>query len=347
MQRRQFIGAAAGSAGLPILAAAQVAPAAAVPAFPAAPATALPLPGRSGPATMATGLTLANLRGPNGPRLAVRTAHGVLDVTVAGAALGFTVPRTTDELLSEGAGQLKACVAAALAAPRPQWFVTEDEAAFAPAVTNPQKIVCIGLNYRRHAREVGMAEPKAPILFNKFNNALTHHRATVPTQGLPGNHFDYEVELVIVMGRRCVGVAEDRALEYVHGYCTGNDFSERSYQMITSQWVAGKSSNGFAPLGPWLVSADLVGDPNALKLETRVNGELRQSSSTADFIFNCQQLVSYCSHLFPLEPGDIIYTGTPEGVILGKAKDQQVWLKAGDRVAVTVEKLGTLDITVG
>ncbi len=293
------------------------------------------------------GLTLANLRGPDGPRLAVRVDGGLLDVTRAAHHLGFSVPRTTDELIKEGAGQLHECLAAAHAHRSGDWRIAEADAPFAPAVTHPQKIVCVGLNYRRHAREIGMAEPQVPILFNKFNNALTHHRAVVPTAGLPGNHFDYEVELVIVMGRRCVAVSEERALDHVHGYCTGNDISERSYQLITSQWLSGKSSDGFAPLGPYLVSADLVGNPNALKLETRVNGELRQSSNTADLIFNCQQIIAFASRLFPLEPGDLIYTGTPEGVVLGMPKDRQVWLKTGDRVVTTVEKLGALEITVG
>jgi 2-keto-4-pentenoate hydratase/2-oxohepta-3-ene-1,7-dioic acid hydratase in catechol pathway len=228
-----------------------------------------------------------------------------------------------------------------------QWLHAEATAPFAPAVLNPQKLVCIGLNYRRHAREIGMAEPKAPILFNKFNNALTHHGGVVPTAGLPGDHFDYEGELVIVIGRRCVNVPEEQALAHVFGYCTGNDFSERSAQFITSQWLAGKSSDGFAPLGPWLVTADLAGDPNAMAVETWVNGELRQSSNTSDLIFNCQQIVSYCSRVFPLEPGDLIYTGTPEGVILGMPKEKQVWLKRGDRVATRIGGLGTLEITVG
>lgn len=301
----------------------------------------------SSAAGAATGLILANLRGPLGPRLAVRLEHGLLDITVAARALGFTVPQTTDALIGAGEGQLRACMAQALAQRRDDWIVAEDEAPFAPSVTNPQKIICIGLNYRRHAREIGMAEPKVPIVFSKFNNALTHHRATIPTAGLPGNHFDYESELVLVIGRRCVDVAESDALGGVFGYSAGNDFSERSYQLMTSQWLSGKSSDGFAPLGPYLVTADLVGDPNALKLETHVNGQLRQSSTTADFIFNCQQIIAFCSRLFPLEPGDIIYTGTPEGVILGMPKERQVWLKPGDKVATTIEKLGTLEVTVG
>jgi len=268
-------------------------------------------------------------------------------VTIAARALGKVVPATTDALISDGPGQLAECIAAATAKPREGWLIAEADAPFAPAVTNPQKLICIGLNYRRHAHEVGMAEPKAPILFNKFNNTLNHHRGVVPTQGLPGNHFDYECELVIVMGRRCVGVSEDKALDYVFGYATGNDFSERTYQVITSQWLAGKSSDGFAPLGPYIVTADQVPNPNNLSIETRVNGELRQSSNTSDFIFNCNQIISYASHVFPLEPGDIIYTGTPEGVIMGMPKDRQNWLRAGDKVVTTVGHLGALEITVG
>ena len=337
MNRRNFIQSA-------------VAAVVAVPAPSAGGGTAaapLPQAGREGPATMATGLTLANLRGADGPRLAVKTAKGVLDAVEAGKLLKKKVPRTTDELIAGGPQQLAACVEAALMSKRAGLFTTEAEAAYAPAVTNPQKIVCIGLNYRRHAKEIGMPEPKAPILFNKFNNTLTSHKATVPTKGLPGDHFDYEVELVIVIGKRCVNVPEDKALDYAFGYATGNDFSERSYQMITSQWLAGKTSDGFAPLGPWLVCADLVGNPDALKVETHVNGEQRQSSNTSDMIFNCRQLISYCSKLFPLEPGDLIYTGTPEGVVLGMPKEKQVWLKTGDKVVTTIEKLGALEITVG
>ncbi len=350
MKRRAFITAAAGGAGLPLLAAAQSGGArSAAAGSPASASRPDPLPpsGRNGPDVPAAGLTVANLRGPDGPRLAVRTDRGLVDITAAARSLGYSVPATTDALVNHGEGQLRACLSAALQHKSGRWLVPEADALFAPAVTNPQKIICVGLNYRRHAREIGMAEPKVPILFNKFNNALTHHRAVVPTEGLPGNHFDYEVELVIVMGRRCVSVSEEHALDHVYGYCTGNDFSERSYQLITSQWMSGKSSDGFAPLGPFLVSANLVGNPNALKLETYVNGERRQSSSTSDFIFNCQQIIAFASRLFPLEPGDIIYTGTPEGVVLGMPKDRQVWLKTGDRVLTTIEKLGALEITVG
>ena len=302
----------------------------------------LPATGRQGPGEMTKGLTLANLRGP---RLGVKTAKGILDIAAAAKAAKLKVPRDTDDLIANGEQDLRKAID--FAGKSARFLIPEETAEFAPAVTNPQKIVCIGLNYRRHAKEIKMEEPKAPPVFNKFNNSLTHHRATVPTKGLPNNHFDYEVELVIVIGRRCQNVSEDKALDYVFGYATGNDFSERASQLITTQWLAGKTSDGFAPLGPYLVCADLAGNPNELKLETHVNGELRQSSSTSDFIFNTQQIISYCSKLFPLEPGDIIFTGTPEGVVLGMPKEKQVWLKPGDKVVTSIEKLGALEITVG
>jgi 2-keto-4-pentenoate hydratase/2-oxohepta-3-ene-1,7-dioic acid hydratase in catechol pathway len=326
MQRRDLLKlAAASGVSVPLLANAKALP-----------------KGGAGPGTMTTGLTLANLRSDHGGRLAVKTDKGILDVTAAAKKTGHKVPKDTDDLIENGEQQLKACIKATKGG-----YIAEAEAQFAPAVLNPQKIICIGLNYRKHAKEIGMPEPKAPPIFNKYNNALTHHRSTVPTKGLPNDHFDYEVELVVVMGKRAVAVPESEALNYVFGYAVGNDFSERGSQMITSQWTAGKTSDGFAPLGPYLVCADVVGNPNALGLKTTVNGEVRQNSNTSDFIFNTQQIIAYCSKLFPLEPGDIIYTGTPEGVVLGMPKDKQVWLKPGDKVITSIEKLGELEITVG
>jgi 2-keto-4-pentenoate hydratase/2-oxohepta-3-ene-1,7-dioic acid hydratase in catechol pathway len=215
-------------------------------------------------------------------------------------------------------------------------------------LANPGKIVCIGLNYRRHAAEIGAPIPKVPILFNKFNNALAAHNAVIR---LPPREvaykFDYETELLVVMGRHARDVGEAEALDYVAGYCTANDFSARDLQLETGgQWMIGKTLDSFAPIGPYFVSAARVADPNNLKIETRVNGEVRQSSNTGDMIFNVKQLIAYISRHFALEPGDIISTGTPEGVIQGKPVDKRVWLKAGDKVASTIEKLGTLDFTL-
>jgi 2-keto-4-pentenoate hydratase/2-oxohepta-3-ene-1,7-dioic acid hydratase in catechol pathway len=154
--------------------------------------------------------------------------------------------------------------------------------------------------------------------------------------------FDHEVELVVVMGKTAYRVSEEDALSYVFGYCTGNDFSARDLQRKTSQFLLGKTSDGFAPIGPYLVTADQIPDPNKLKLECYVNGERRQSNNTSDMIFNVKTIISYASQHFTLKPGDIFFTGTPEGVIFGKPPDKQVWLKAGDKITTVIEKLGEL-----
>lgn len=135
-------------------------------------------------------------------------------------------------------------------------------------------------------------------------------------------------------------MSEAEALDYVAGYCTGNDFTARDMQYLTSQFMIGKTFDGFAPLGPYLMTSDLVGDPNNLRLECRVNGEQRQDWNTSDMIFNCRQMISFASRMMTIKPGDIFFTGTPHGVIFGKPKAEQVWLKGGDRVVCSVEKLG-------
>ena len=222
-------------------------------------------------------------------------------------------------------------------------FVATDAAKFGPCVMAPEKIICIGLNYRSHVAEAGEKLPPVPILFNKFNSALNHHGGTVDvTAEKVAKKFDYEGEMVIVMGRTARDVSEADALSYVFGYATGHDFSARDTQLETSQWMAGKAGDGWGPVGPWLVTADQV-DPTNLAIETRVNGDVRQSSNTKNMIFDCKTLISFISSRMTLRPGDLIFTGTPEGVILGYPKDKQVWLKAGDTITTTIEKLGVLE----
>ena len=226
-----------------------------------------------------------------------------------------------------------------------RFFVAEAEAAFGPCVTDPEKIICVGLNYRAHAAEANQKPPEVPILFNKFNSALNHHRGTINVSEENAKEFDYEAELVLVIGRTARNVPEDQALDYVLGYACGHDFSARELQRRTSQWMLGKAGDGWGPVGPWLVTADQV-DPDALKIECLVNGEVRQSSTTAMLIHDCRKLVSYCSRYMTLRPGDIIFTGTPEGVIAGYPAEKRVWLKAGDRVTTRIEKLGELEFTL-
>ena len=293
--------------------------------------------------SMAKGLTLLNMRRDGMVALGVKTDKGVLDVARAARALRMHAPMCTDDVIVHGDHGLTALVAAALAKPAPEFFIDEARIEYAPAITNPQKIVCVGLNYARHARETNNPIPKLPILFNKFNNTLNAHRAPVRVSAVAAQNFDYEAELVIVMGKRAANVSEAEALSYVFGYATGNDFTARDLQSRSSQWMIGKTNDGFGPIGPYVVCADLVGDPNNLKIECLVNGETRQSSNTSDMVFNCAQIISYTSKLFTLEAGDIIFTGTPEGVIAGYAKEKQVWLKPGDKLVTRIEKLGSLE----
>jgi 2-keto-4-pentenoate hydratase/2-oxohepta-3-ene-1,7-dioic acid hydratase in catechol pathway len=303
---------------------------------------------KADPRQMPKGMTFCTLRVGDGYGLGLKTEKGILDVSAASHALREPAPTTMDAIF-KGEGDLAALKRLAdkarSGAQAANFFVPETQAKFGPAVTNPEKIVCIGLNYRKHAAETGQPVPKEPILFNKFNNALNCHAGTIAVSKEPAQQFDYEAELVIVMGRGGRNIKEEEALSHVFGYATGNDFTARDLQRRSSQWMLGKSCDGFAVVGPWLVSADQV-DPNTLKIDLKVNGETRQSSNTGDMVFNCQKLIAYISKHMTLKAGDIIFTGTPEGVISGMPKDKQVWLKAGDKVETTIEKLGTHSFTL-
>ena len=304
-----------------------------------------------GPKGMPRGLTLVSIKQSNGAEtLGVKTAHGILDVVAARRALGLPAPATLEEMLAAGsAPAVAAIVEAAARSPKAKdAMLDESKMTFGRLFINPSKIICVGLNYSDHAKETGMKLPTEPILFNKYNNTLAAHQDTIK---LPppdvSTKFDYETELLIVIGKPARNIAAADALDCIAGYCVGHDFSARDLQLEKGgQWMIGKTLDKFAPIGPYFVSADLVGDPNALDLETKVNGEIRQSSNTKNFVFNTQAMVAYASKLFTLNPGDIIFTGTPPGVIVGKPKDKQVWLKAGDRIESTIEKLGTLTFTL-
>ena len=214
----------------------------------------------------------------------------------------------------------------------------EEDLVIGPCVGTPSKIICIGLNYRQHALESGMAIPVIPVVFTKYNNTLVDFGGDVPL-GKVGEQFDYEVELGVVIGRRCKDVSASSALDYVLGYCVANDLSCRDLQFRTSQWLMGKSLDYFLPLGKYLVSADEVGDPQRLQLRCLLNGEVRQDSNTADMVFSVASIIEDLSRHMTLEPGDLILTGTPQGVIMGMKEKN--WLKPGDIVEVEIEKLGS------
>ena len=223
--------------------------------------------------------------------------------------------------------------------------VVEEGLVYAPVVTKPEKILCVGLNYVDHAKESNMDIPAYPVLFSKFNNALAAHNQTI---SLPkdGEKFDYEAELVIVIGKEASKVTKEDALSYVFGYTVGNDFSARDLQFRSGQWLLGKSCDDFAPIGPYLITSDEI-DPQNLEVKCTVNGEVRQSANTRDMIFDCATIISYVSQFITLKPGDIIFSGTPDGVILGYPEENQQWLKPGDEVIVSIERIGELVNVVG
>jgi 2-keto-4-pentenoate hydratase/2-oxohepta-3-ene-1,7-dioic acid hydratase in catechol pathway len=210
----------------------------------------------------------------------------------------------------------------------------------------PEKVLCIGRNYRAHAAETGSDVPTVPIVFNKFPSTLTASGATVPHPPAT-EQLDYEGELVVVMGRRAFNVRAADALSYVAGYTVGNDLSARDLQNRTSQWLLGKSLPAFGPIGPVVVTRDELPDPAGLDLALYRNGERVQHASTDLMVFDVPTLIEYISHILPLRPGDVIFTGTPDGVILGKPVGERRWLQPGDRLEVTIERIGTLVTLIG
>ena len=210
-------------------------------------------------------------------------------------------------------------------------------------VPRPGKVICVGLNYRDHAKETGKAIPSEPVLFSKFANSVVGPGADVVVPPEAGK-VDYEAELAVVIGRRASRVAAADALDHVAGYACANDVSSRSLQFLSDQWLLGKAIDTFLPLGPYLVTAEEVPDPQALGIRCLVNDELRQDSDTGQMVFGVAELISYASRTITLEPGDLLVTGTPSGV--GDGADPPRYLRDGDRMRVEVDGLGELENTI-
>ena len=272
------------------------------------------------------------------PSLGIQTPQGVIDVEKESARRGLPAPTDMNSAIALGQAGLDQLASLTEGA---QCFT---DAPLAPVVTQTGKILCIGLNYRQHAKECNLPLPEKPVLFNKFSNALAAHGDCVTL--LPDYlEYDYEAELVAVIGKPARGVKEEDALSYVYGYTCGNDLSTRDLQFDRgNQWVLSKTLDGFAPIGPCLVPAGEL-DPQNLAISSTVNGEVRQNSNTGDMIFTVAQIIADLSHHFTLQPGDLIFTGTPQGVMHGYPADQKNWLRPGDRVDVTIQHIGTLTTT--
>src|SRR4051812_14162171 len=215
-----------------------------------------------------------------------------------------------------------------------------EEVQLLPPVVDPQKIICLGLNYRSHAEEAGIEAPEVPTFFAKWPNALAAPGAEVPLPAY-SQKVDYEAEVAFVIARRCRDVPEEEALDVIAGYTLLNDLSARDYQFKTPQWGPGKVFDGSAPCGPALVTPDEAGQPDAIEISLTLNGEEMQRSTTADLIHSIPATLAYLSMLMTLEPGDIVSTGTPAGV--GSVRQPRVWLKPGDEAVVESPQLGRLE----
>jgi len=210
-------------------------------------------------------------------------------------------------------------------------------------VPKPGKIFAVGHNYKEHILEMGRQLPSHPVLFAKFGNTVIGPEDDIPFYPV-SDQLDYEAEFAFVIGNRAKNISEEDALDYVAGYAVANDVTYRDIQRRTLQWLQGKTVDGSLPMGPWLTTADEIADPQTLEMVLTVNGEERQRTNTANQVFSVKHLVAFLSNLATLEPGDIVITGTPGGVI--QAMEPQVWLKDGDVVRVEIEQVGVLENTV-
>ncbi len=280
-------------------------------------------------------MRLATLQTPSGPRAAVLSGEHYVDLHATDPAL----PTSVRALLAGGPALLRA---AAAAAGKPTAIkVPVVGSKVLPPVPDPEKIWCVGLNYRDHALETGAAIPRDPILFSKFNTALIGSGDTIVLPPV-STKVDYEAELVLVIGKAGRFIPEKEANDYLAGYMVGHDVSARDWQLEKDgkQWLAGKTFDTFAPTGPILVTSDEVPDAMNLGIRLRLNGTTMQDSNTRQLIFSPAALVAYISQVVTLQPGDLIFTGTPPGV--GVARKPPVFLKGGDVVEVEIDGLGVL-----
>jgi 2-keto-4-pentenoate hydratase/2-oxohepta-3-ene-1,7-dioic acid hydratase in catechol pathway len=280
-------------------------------------------------------MRLVSYRSEEGICAGVQVVEGVLD---AGALLGER-PLGARRLIEEGRLDELAEVSRIEGDVQPASVMR-----LLPPVPDPEKIICIGLNYRSHAEEAGIDPPEQPTFFAKFPNALAPTGATV---ALPAasEMVDYEAEVAFVIGRRCREVDAADALDAVAGYMLLNDLSARDLQFATPQWMPGKVFDGSAPCGPALVTRDEAGPPDEISFTLNLNGDRMQDASTSDLIFSVAELVARLSRWMTLEPGDVVSTGTPAGV--GSVRQPRVWLKQGDEIVISSPTLGELHTTIG
>jgi 2-keto-4-pentenoate hydratase/2-oxohepta-3-ene-1,7-dioic acid hydratase in catechol pathway len=273
-------------------------------------------------------MRLMSFKSAGRPSFGIAVADGVID----GRRLGGGTRTLRDALVADSLPALRR-----LASEKPDYRF--DEVEFLPPVADASKLLCIGINYVPHMKEMGRERPEYPVVFVRFADSIVGHGQPMirPHDSV---QFDYEGELAVVIGRRARRVSRAAALDYVAGYACFNDGSVRDYQRHSAQFTPGKNFHASGSFGPWLVTSDEVPDPRKLRLTTRLNGEVVQDESVGELCFDVAQLIEYCSRWAQLEPGDVIVTGTPGGV--GAGRTPPLWMKAGDTVEVEITHLGVL-----
>jgi 2-keto-4-pentenoate hydratase/2-oxohepta-3-ene-1,7-dioic acid hydratase in catechol pathway len=282
-------------------------------------------------------MRLATIETANGPRACVEIGDRLVDIH----AVDPSLPTSVKGLLAAGPAALTAARAVVESSAASAASLPADQPRRLPPIPDASKIVCLGLNYRDHAIESGLEPPPEPVLFSKYPTTLIGHGAPIVLPAV-SRSVDYEAELVVVVGKGGRHISQADAMNHVAGYTVGHDVSARDWQLEKpgKQWMAGKTFDTFAPTGPALVTTDEVPDPGDLRIALRLNGETMQDSRTNQLIFAVDFVIAYLSRIFTLEPGDLIFTGTPPGV--GMARKPPVWLKPGDVVEVEIERLGVL-----
>jgi 2-keto-4-pentenoate hydratase/2-oxohepta-3-ene-1,7-dioic acid hydratase in catechol pathway len=284
------------------------------------------------------------------PSIGVELETGILDIPDAASLFGrkyhvrgHSFPTTMMDLLQweSGIDVVRQIIQRYLKTPKSERLMTRplNSITLEAPISRPGKIVALGKNYLDHVEETKSEVPQFPVIFAKFPSSVIGPDDTIHIPEL-SSKIDWEVELGIVIGRYCKDVNEKKVLDYVAGYTIINDVSARDLQMGDGQWVRGKSLDGFCPMGPCIVTKDELGDASKLKMYTKVNGVIKQESSTSNLIFNVPSIVSYLSQSFTLEPGDVIATGTPSGV--GFVREPPEFLQPGDKVEMYIEKIGHL-----
>lgn len=277
-------------------------------------------------------MKICNITVDNEIHVAVEGKTGLIDATLAGFSYCM------DEVIAgNGMDELKSIV-------QKSKGPIVNNPVFSNILNRPGKVLCIGLNYAAHANAVKDELVNSPTVFCKLSDSVTYSGAGV---FLPPweTSYDYEAELVAVIGKEARNVSVEEAGKCIFGYTCGNDLSLRDAQKRSSQWLIGKALPDFGPCGPYIVTADSINPKSGLSVKSFMNGELRQNGNTADMIYSCEELISYISKYIPLEPGTLVFTGTPSGVILERPEKERRWLRPGDRVDVEIEGIGTLTNT--